>query len=205
MTTQSPRRRQSTRLLSGSLATLALAVGSTAVAAPALAETYRHADPAHDAVDRQSTDATDTVPTPHNRSADLTRWTATHRHRTVTSTVHLRDVTHGQWAVGWLLQTPHTDTKWAVEVTHLDNSHGVALVRDHQRVPCDGLSRRIRFDRDTVRISVPRSCLGRPRWVQVDPASDAYDAAGHDFEDNGMRDGTLNYTDIAWSPRVHRG
>jgi hypothetical protein len=208
MTVQPKHQHRVVRLLTGSLAALALTAGATAVgtaaAAPARAEAYHHTDPAHDVVDRQSTDATDTIPAPHQRTVDITRWNAAYRHSAVVSTMHVRDLVRGPWNAIWFLKTPDKD-EYSLVLRHTDSGIEMGLLHNHQTVPCTGLAKQARYGKDTLSVSVPRSCLGKPRYVRVEPDTGLTDSAGHDYEDNGMRDGALNYTEIAYGPRLHRG
>jgi len=69
-------------------------------------------------------------------------------------------------------------------------------------VPCSGMKRAIDWDANTVMVSVPRSCLGSPRWVTVS-------VSGGNYGDGTRR----SYVDVIgtstthyhWSARIRRG
>lgn len=49
-----------------------------------------------------------------------------------------------------------------------------------EEIECDDLRRRVRFGADTVRVRVPRSCIGDPRWIKVQSKAEAsYDDYGY--------------------------
>jgi len=72
------------------------------------------------------------------------------------------------------------------------------------------LQREVDFDRDLIRLAVPRRCMGNPRWVRV--AADAYrfvepenpdDEAWTTFSDEWDGGAELSYWMPPFGPRVH--
>jgi len=101
--------------------------------------------------------------------ADIVSVRTAHSRKAVTVTVRAREITPGMNTGGVFLTTAKHQRFTVVGVgggpfRFAILSRGVA--GDHE-VECDGL--RMRFDvrHDTVRTTVPRSCLGSPRWVRT--------------------------------------
>jgi hypothetical protein len=75
-------------------------------------------------------------------------------------------------------------------------------------IRCSGLKWEIDRERATVAVSIPRWCIGRPRWVRVGigvvtmPTSDGADS-GTIYADDALRHGIGE--DVRRSPRVYRG
>jgi hypothetical protein len=78
---------------------------------------------------------------------------------------------------------------------------------------CSGMSHTIDYTRNKVTLTVPRSCLGRPRWVEVAESTVRVEDTSSSSTDPTA---SLNlYIDDAfspyftsnthWSPKVHRG
>ena len=79
-----------------------------------------------------------------------------------------------------------------------------------KKLHCRGLARSIDYTANTVTVTVPRSCLSNPRWVQIGDAAvkvigpDATDAnSGTLFADDAVSPNVGN--NLAWSPSIHRG
>jgi hypothetical protein len=75
--------------------------------------------------------------------------------------------------------------------------------RDGRTARCRGISHTVDYARETISVSVPRSCLGNPRWVQVTPGAVGMTPAGDVYVDNGY-DSTSNEP-TRWSAKVKRG
>lgn len=94
-----------------------------------------------------------------------------------------------------------------VETVTREGWGGTAFFGSPQReLPCQGLTHTIDYPAGLVSVSVPRSCLGRPRSVQVRSMAMAFEDSGTDFTtlfDNGHDESA----DMprAWSGRVRRG
>jgi hypothetical protein len=73
-------------------------------------------------------------------------------------------------------------------------------------VSCDGLSHVIDFTANTVAMSVPRSCLGSPTWLEANVVTRSSGNLDQEVQrnlfDNGQSSG---HTDGGWSTRLRRG
>ena len=86
---------------------------------------------------------------------------------------------------------------------------GTARERTRLTVKCGGLDHTVDYANDTVEFSVPRACVGEPRWVEA-----AYSGIGtaeeqtedgviyHNYRDNALNAG---HTYNGWTQRVRRG
>lgn len=45
--------------------------------------------------------------------------------------------------------------------------HRLVVERTDDRVSCPGMRHRVSYARDVITVSIPRACLGSPRWVQL--------------------------------------
>lgn len=85
---------------------------------------------------------------------------------------------------------------------------GVHLVRyaTLTEVDCDGLTHRVRFRVDTVRVRIPRACLDNPRWIRFQgrAASSKNDAG---FVDDAIVPRPKGHlaTRKPWTRRLYRG
>jgi hypothetical protein len=97
-----------------------------------------------------------------------------------------------------LIAAIDTNTKWGgTEVlSHLPSG---------QPVKCPGMTHSIDYTTNKVQMSIPRSCLGNPGWVQVNSlARGTEDAQGviHSYVDNAEQ---VGHADVTWSSKIHKG
>ncbi len=73
-------------------------------------------------------------------------------------------------------------------------------------VSCAGLSHTVDYAANTVTMSIPRTCLGSPRWIEANVLSRSTGGLNQDVQrnlfDNGQRAG---HGDGGWSARLRRG
>lgn len=70
---------------------------------------------------------------------------------------------------------------------------------------CPGITGQIAPDLDVVKVSIPRPCLSKPRWVQVGARNHRFEDDGRIFSDQWAPPGSDD-TDFfgPYGPRVHR-
>lgn len=148
----------------------ATAAASTTVllaATGAQADTVRHSDLRHDV---QHFDSGDLTPAPHASDPDITRATVRHGAHRVVIRLHARDVSR------------RTDMGFAA-ILIPGGAYDLVVFPEEPRasrlftdgsgdVNCRGIFVHRSVRRDLVRFSVPRRCLGSPRWVRVGAALD---------------------------------
>lgn len=81
----------------------------------------------------------------------------------------------------------------------------LAKDRSGEPISCDGLSRAIDYDLNTVELSIPRSCVGNPAWVELNSINNGYedvDGTSHYYIDNVLRTG---HSYDGWTDKVNKG
>ena len=87
--------------------------------------------------------------------------------------------------IGWqhyeaLVTTPATDDYWNSFYVDSSFRHRAGTKQAYQlgrRIECKGMRHRIDFERDTVRMWIPRACFGRAAWVKVELNNSLYTKA----------------------------
>ena len=67
---------------------------------------------------------------------------------------------------------------------------------------CDDVTGSTRFDKETIQVRVPRSCLGSPRWIRFQGRTVSYVEDVGTYSDSAMGPGR---EPRVWSRRLHRG
>ncbi|HET7735972.1 MAG TPA: hypothetical protein VFK52_08370 [Nocardioidaceae bacterium] len=80
--------------------------------------------------------------------------------------------------------------------------HRLVLERNDAAVRCDGMRHRISYARDVISLSIPRTCLGRPRWVQLMVVALDLRSSGAATIDDAASTGPEAST---WTRRLRRG
>ncbi|MEI5671857.1 MULTISPECIES: hypothetical protein [unclassified Nocardioides] len=153
------------------LSALALLATPVVTAGSAAAETWTHRDARGDVVDvPYDDDLTKITANPDDVAADITRLSVRHGTRRVTVTLGLRDLRTGGTGVGVRLVTPRGDftlTAFAVDGLRMHFFQETAKSDSDEEVACRGDRVRLQPRHDRVRVSIPRTCLGEPRWVRA--------------------------------------
>lgn len=88
--------------------------------------------------------------------------------------------------------------KWKGQVSLAEDKTG-------SRISCPGLTHEIDYTANTVAVSVPRSCVGKPAWVEIGEFGVGFhsdDAGDHQYVDNAETDG---HGYASWSAKIRRG
>ena len=156
-------------------------------------------------------DLANLVPTPDNLTVDVVRTVVDHGARRLRVRVDLRELgRERQYFAVLRVRTPAGT--FEVETQHLGRRPEADLTRRGRSVECPRL--RAVSDRASSRatVTVPTSCLGDPRWVQVGVGvavlTTATTAEGAEevviLADDAHRAGDVR-DQIAWGPKVRRG
>jgi hypothetical protein len=146
---------------------IAVAVGVAAIAAawatggPAAADRVDHRDARGD-VTRSG------KPAPNIAQGDIVRVLFDHRAHRVVIKLRYRALKR-QWirVEGVELVTPKASFQMVHETPWRGNWQGhLTFFRNDNEKRCRGLGHHVDYRANTVRLSVSRSCLGRPRWVR---------------------------------------
>lgn len=163
--------------------------------------------------EQETVDAPVLVPAPEETSSDIVRTVAAYGDNRLQITVKYQDLlTLNDLSAYVRIHSPH---QRPFDLS-LDKEKGsaaeVSLGSPTGDVECPGLRGSLERATDLVAFSVPTSCLGRPRWVQlgVSTVRTSWPPADQDqmdfdiFVDDGNRP-TVNREKLAKGPRIHRG
>lgn len=178
------------KIRSRALAALATATLVLGLASPAHAASTVRDDARNDVV-RGHADSDSVTPAPRANQGDVRRFVVAHRSSDVVVTARFNDLVRGrQFQVSFLeLVTPTLGRNLEISVEPGGPAQGTVEFtnRASRTVRCDGLTTRIDWSTNVIRATVPRSCLGNPRWVR----------AGYGF----LR---VNYNLDIWMDDAHR-
>lgn len=193
------------RLLTAATLAGALTVGPAGIAQ---AGTWSHTDPAGDVVgytfDEENPDEEGVeAPFPEQKRGDIRRVVIAHSRQHVVIRFSMRAaLPRNDWGVFADIRTRAGSFS-----VFMVRTGGVRVLelnrytsRGEKRIRCAGLTRTI--DGSTVRLVVPRSCIGDPRLVRVGGGIQLFtdDAV---LLDDGLRDGLRDT--LRLSPRIYRG
>ncbi|MFC5731412.1 MULTISPECIES: hypothetical protein [Nocardioides] len=174
---------------------------TTLILAPGVAhaDSWTHTDPARDVVAFDDEGAE--TPAPEVERGDIRRVRITHSSTRVRIRYTMRETFGANHGLVHAIRTPRNQF-WLVRFRADGLRHnGLFLDQGEKEIRCRGIDWSIDRARATVIVSVPRSCLGRPRWVRagVGVQSVGADAA---HVDDGLRVGTGSA--LRLSPRLYR-
>ena len=192
-------------------AALAAAVlGVVLAPAPAFAQKLAIADGQNDAWEEIRDPATGDfsyVEAGSPVNSDVLRTVVRHKARVVTirtSFVDLRNNAEGV-VVGTKIRTNEGLRRdvWVMKDGGTSGNQVLLLTPRGKQVRCAGLARSVEWAADQVTVTVPRSCLSAPRWVQVVTAAGNYATEGRrSYVDVA---GKAGYRFSGWSDKVRRG
>lgn len=195
------------RSLLAAAATSGLLVAGTA--GGATAGTWSHTDPAGDVLALDFPDphsAPVETPQPDRTTGDITRVRVQHSARKVVLVLAMRQALAPD---GWgIVGTVKTERRtYAVRWIRDSRTRKLWLVKNPDGndvvVACRGLAKKVDNRAGTVRFSVPRSCLGNPRWVRANLSVYDYDGPTRTYADDGLDAG--GWERVPLSPKVRRG
>ncbi len=103
---------------------------------------------------------------PDNRNHDIVRAGTVHRGRTLRLWLEVRRLPRAGYVATWDVKTPnhrwalHHDRRAGATYTSLFHFHGPEVL------DCSGLRGRALPRQERVVVTVPRACIGRPRWIR---------------------------------------
>jgi hypothetical protein len=154
----------------GTLVAAAIASPIANAAADNTRPTGRHlADPAGDMFVMTSESPGTYRPAPGQEVDDVITVAVAHQHTKVLVTSHFTDLRRvgAGHSYQFKFRTPN-GIRMAVLMTRHGHWRGRLMVGDRfDTMPCAGKRSTIRYDEELLRVAIPRSCLGRPAWVQL--------------------------------------
>ena len=166
------------------------------VPAAAAGETVSQADPAGDVVKKTQHGFV----AAREKRADIRHVRFVHTSRRVTTTIRLAKFGF-HWGYQGAIKTP--THRYTVLGEGFRGDHSFFLTGFTHFVQCDGVTSAVRRATHTIRVSVPTSCLRRPRWVRVGLVLTTADGRGGVFFDDPLRDGLVKPRPVRLSPRLH--
>lgn len=155
-------------------------------------------------------DAATYAPAPDNTSVDVTRTVAAYGRTRLQVAVHFTDLLATSYTAV-LVRMRTSGKRYDALVVRRPGSRAEAtLLQRNGEVDCRGIRTSFDGDGDVVSMSVPASCLGSPRWVQLgvaaigaDEVSDQSQVPAY-FVDDAHRD-SVRENSLGKGPRIHRG
>ncbi|GEB17144.1 hypothetical protein GUY44_24550 [Pimelobacter simplex] len=192
----------------------ALVAGTAALAAPAHAERWTHDDAVGDVVrETMGEPGAELTPAPERTSIDITRVVANHKGRNLTIKVRTRSAMKGVLMSTSTIRTPSKrlmlmSSRIPMFGSSLD-LYDINTKRRDPSVRCPGLKRTFDKSRTVMTTTIPRSCLGNPRWVRfsVDLATaDLLADDDYSYQEDGLRDGSgSGFGPRKMSPKIKHG
>lgn len=189
------------------LLSLVLTGAAVAVAGPARADRWTYDDAVGDVTTQATTDTSITVtPVPEQANGDIVQVTGTHKARKVSITMRMRAPLTGPFMVSAMLRVPGKRFMvMAPKMPGFSSTELMELSMDEDASRCRGIKRTVAGDRMSVRITVPRSCLGNPRWFKFGAMLTTValftDAS---YDDDALATGMSLYGNAAMSPKIKR-
>ena len=190
--------------------TSALALTTTlAVLLPAAAEaaSYVTPDTTGDVLKIDSND--NTTKQPDVTDGDIVRSSVAHGKRRVTVAMSHRDLvspTSNDINVSiFRIGTNKRRIRWVQVIATAGHTSGVATLQKSSghRVKCRGVRWNIDYPTHVVSASVPRRCLGNPKWVHVGMATGKLSSDDVVYLDDAQTNGYFG-ENPKWGPRVYR-
>lgn len=175
------------------------------VATPAHANKYVYNDATADVV--SVTGASETMaPAPERTNGDIAYSKVNHRARKVVLTLRYRDLEGvGLQSHFFSIRTPtFTRDVYVVAASGFWGGKAFMQTPRGKRVRCH-LAKKIDYTTNTVTVSVPRTCLDKPRWVKVAMAQVSFDSVESEtiYADDARVSGRLLSRPV-YGPRVRR-
>jgi hypothetical protein len=189
---------------------LVAALVALSTATPAVAGDYVHTDGAGDMYRVLNRDAS--APAPDQVEGDISRVQIKHNRRYVQLFMTVREAKR-ETLNTFFFFTLQNGRKQVTDVTvgtypAQGFPDGVLTIKDgrtHRDKRCRGLKGfKISWDTNLVAVTIPRTCVKRPKYLRVQAVSAVDYDTTQDFIDDGQSAGNPD-THTAWSPWVRRG
>ncbi|GAA1538469.1 hypothetical protein [Nocardioides humi] len=191
------------------LSSLLLLTGTVALAGPAHAGGWTYDDEAGDVATTIVTETSiSTSVVPEQENGDIVRVVAKHKARKVTIAVRVRTRLTGPFALSSAIRTP--GGRFLLMSTRIPGMGGTEMMdfkskSEDPTVRCRGLKRTLNGDRTVIRISIPRSCLGNPRWFRFSVGLSTFNPfTGDSYDDDGLATAMTLFGLPVMSPKVKR-
>lgn len=188
------------------LLSVLLPAGTVALAAPAHADRWTYDDAVGDVTHMVETATSLSVETaPEQANGDITQTVIQHRGTKVVVELRTRTPITGAFGVNAAVRTP--DQRYLVMSVRMPGMGGTHLMTlaDKPDRRCKGLKRKLVAGKTAVRLTIPRSCIGDPRWVRVGAGLTTFGLfTGESYDDDGLRTASPLFGMPAMSPKIKR-
>ena len=186
----------------------------------ASAATYRHTDTTQDLRSADLSSNTMTLTdAPDATEPDVTSIKVVHGARKVSVTMLFADLTRKPAMAEYAVEVRTNEKELRIADVSASSGHwkGHATLQSRKGdEKCAGLTHAIDYDKNSVSIGIPRSCLSNPRWIQVAAmAMDVVMTTTTSPDGSQSTSTTTAYLDDAqsstfrqretWSPRIKKG
>lgn len=146
--------------------------------------------------------------TPAYRAADITTAVFSYTRERVAVGITLRQYAAGRWIWSEVIQSSPSLVYFVIVTTSHRGGLRLLLRRSDQVgeetiTTCPGMSVRIRPIRNTIRVSVPATCLDKPQWVRVGLGYFRPVSEGSGYVDDSLTKGTRRSGGQTWTPRLY--
>jgi hypothetical protein len=137
-------------------------------------------------------------------NGDLVKTTVTHTARKVLVKAKYTDLAKNQDTLyfAYFVRTNEHVKRVAAVTAMPGKRKGISeFSRPRGKAACNGMTHAIDYVADTVTISVPRTCLSNPRWVQIQAAGVTVNGGVYTIDDAQSTESEPH----TWSAKVRRG
>ena len=133
-------------------------------------------DASNDVIHRTYNADDTTVVDPDRANGDILRFRAAHGRYRLTARFAFRELTKDATTPLIHLSIPTDGSRFAAMAYLDEDNKPRQQLQDAEGQPnrCPGMRSKMDFAEDTLWMAIPRSCLGRPRWVRLGPRSVAF-------------------------------
>lgn len=166
-----------------------------------------HRDAVGDVVSLSIEDESEELtPAPDQKRGDVTRTVANHRAKRVVFKVKMRELPRRASMHGVSTRIVTKQRSYSLDIFRVPGfgKDAILSTRRGKVIECEGLSHTRNDKRRTISFSVPRSCIGNPRWVRLGAGVFHMSNGTKAFVDESHRDGLDRPRNIAVGPKVRR-
>lgn len=194
------------RALPALLLSVLLTGAGVVTAAPAHADRWTYDDAAGDMTHTVETPTSTSIEAaPEQANGDITQVVVDHRRTKVVVVVRTRSRITGMFFSGVQIRTP--GHRFVLMWMRVPGMGGADLIDfGSEKDPrCNGLRQRLIEEKTAIRYSVPRSCLGNPRWLRVGVnLSTTSMLTDEGYDDDGLQTGMTLTGPDGKSPKIRR-
>lgn len=177
---------------------LAVALSFAGLASPSYADKHKVSDATGDVI--AFSGEGDEVPAPENVNTDVITSVANYSNKRVSIRARFVDLKAGDAKAGLFAQIKTNKLSY-----ELGLGSGFDLItRRGKTIKCAGKTKAVSVTEEFIEMSVPRKCLGSPRWIKVGIGAIGY-VDPEFYWDDALRSGIRKDGNLTFGPRLKRG